>query len=75
MSDQFDHLWMICHACCEPLLQIRNTPSSWQGGGRQSGPSDASFCHFLWEQLTEGRAETQTAQAAGELSLVLLHIV
>ena len=55
----------------KPLLQIRNTPSSWQGGGRQSGLSDAAFFHFLCEQLTE----TQTAQAAGELSLVLLHIV
>ena len=71
MCDQFDHLMMICHVCCELLLQIRNTPGSWQGGGRQSGLSDAAFCRFLWEQLTA----TQTAQAAGELSLVLLHIV
>ena len=51
-----------------PSSKSETRQAAGKAEGRQSGPSDASFSHFLWEQLTE----PQTAQAAGELSLVIL---
>ena len=45
---------MICHVCCESLLQIRDTPSSWQGGGGSLDPRMhhfAIFCGNNWLRL------------------------